>query len=120
MSRIRLITFDVMNTILKTRVSIGEEYASVARRFGLNLDAGRINQEFPKVFKGLWDTQPNFGASRGISARDWWTTAVQATCDHSGLNLENPETFETVSSVAQALFEVGSRSINQLIKRLID
>ena len=107
MPRIQLITFDVMNTIIKTKVSIGEEYHGIARKFGVNIAASRINEEFPKVFRGLWDLRPNFGVSAGMSAKEWWTSAVLATFERSGANFAtDPMTFENVMAAADALFEV--------------
>ncbi|OQV25074.1 putative Haloacid dehalogenase-like hydrolase domain-containing protein 3 [Hypsibius exemplaris] len=104
MSKLKLITFDITNTILRARVPVGEEYAKVACRFGLNLDAARISQEFPKVFSGLWAVQPNFGVADGITARQWWSTAVMAAVERSDVKLTE-ENFEKVSATAEALFE---------------
>lgn len=90
MSRLRLVTFDIMNTILKTKRSIGQEYLDIfSTRFGMQFESARVDQEFPKVFKSMWEIHPNFGAAAGISAREWWATVVRATVENAGVDMKD-------------------------------
>jgi putative hydrolase of the HAD superfamily len=67
--------FDAGGTLLKVRQSVGTTYAEFARRFGVELDAERVREAFPKVFRSLHIRQPGTIPSNGDD-RAWWHEVV--------------------------------------------
>ncbi|KAL7307944.1 hypothetical protein TKK_0000036 [Trichogramma kaykai] len=77
MSRLplRLITFDVTDTLLRT--SIAQHYASAAASQGLGrLDGERLERAFRANYKRLSAAHPNYGKSSGLGWQGWWRQLV--------------------------------------------
>ncbi len=51
MKTIRGVLFDAGNTLIRVRGSVGEVYAAVARRHGLDADAGALERAFRRLFR---------------------------------------------------------------------
>jgi putative hydrolase of the HAD superfamily len=51
MSGRRVVFFDVAGTLLRVRGSVGEQYATLARRFGFDVDPALLTRRFPAAFR---------------------------------------------------------------------
>lgn len=49
MNRLKLLTFDITNTILKVKDSPGHQYASVAKHFGVNMSPADLDNVYELV-----------------------------------------------------------------------
>lgn len=49
MNRLRLLTFDVTNTILKVKDSPGHQYSAVAKNLGVNISASDLDNVYELV-----------------------------------------------------------------------
>lgn len=90
MSPIRLITFDVTNTIIRVLGSVGQSYAKVAAIYGKNVDPDSLDKTFRTSFKQNMKLYPNFGVHNDLTPFKWWTNVViesfkSAGCDDKGL-----------------------------------
>jgi len=47
----RVVFFDAAGTLLRVRGSVGEQYAALARRFGVEIGAGVLDKLFPAAFR---------------------------------------------------------------------
>lgn len=76
MSSIRLITFDVTNTMIRVLGSVGRNYANVTAQYGGNVDASKIDAVFRNQYKLQMSRYPNFGVKSGITPFKWWNNLV--------------------------------------------
>ena len=83
MKNIAAVTFDAGGTLIEPWPSVGEVYASVAREFGIECSAARLNAQFVNA----WTTRSGFKYSR-----DEWHNVVR-------------DSFLGMSEVSQALFD---------------
>lgn len=84
MSPIRLVTFDVTNTIIKVSGKVGQNYAKIAALYGKNVEPERLNASFGTVYKRYSERYANFGVSCGMTPFKWWTSVVIDTFKESG------------------------------------
>lgn len=68
MNHIEAVTFDAGGTLIEPWPSVGEVYASVAREFGIDCSAARLNAQFANA----WTTRTGFKYSR-----DEWHDVVR-------------------------------------------
>jgi putative hydrolase of the HAD superfamily len=80
---IEAVTFDAGGTLIEPWPSVGEVYAAVAREFGIECSAARLNAQFANA----WTTRSGFKYSR-----DEWHEVVR-------------DSFLGVSEVSQQLFD---------------
>jgi len=80
---LRAIFFDIGGTLIHPWPSVGEIYASTARRHGLNVTAGQIENAFRESWVAL--KRPGMTVSR----KEWWRALVFRT-----LGQENEACFE--------------------------
>ncbi len=82
---IEAVTFDAGGTLIEPWPSVGEVYASVAREFGIDCSAARLNAQFANA----WTTRTGFKYSR-----DEWHDVVR----HSflGVNDVSAELFDAI------------------------
>lgn len=72
---LRAVFFDVGNTLIYTYPSVGEIYSSVGRRYGMDLDPGKVNASFRAAFM-RYGTVPLVDRS---TEADWWKRIVRET-----------------------------------------
>jgi len=88
--KLKLITFDVTNTLLRMRGSVGKHYVNVANKYyGATkqlFDAEQTEKIFVKTYAEVVRQRPNFGYSEGISSEDWWHDVVQKVFSSLGLH----------------------------------
>lgn len=85
MNHIEAVTFDAGGTLIEPWPSVGEVYASVAREFGIDCSAARLNAQFANA----WTTRTGFKYSR-----DEWHDVVR----HSflGISEVSPQLFDAI------------------------
>ncbi|NXC69046.1 HDHD3 protein, partial [Anhinga anhinga] len=86
MLRLRLLTWDVKDTLLRLRQPVGESYAAAARAHGLRLRPEALSQAFWEVYGAQSRRLPNYGQGRGLSSRQWWGDVVKQAFRLSGVH----------------------------------
>ncbi|NXL67102.1 HDHD3 protein, partial [Chordeiles acutipennis] len=85
MLRLRLLTWDVKDTLLRLRLPVGESYAAVARAHGVPVEPATLTRLFREVYRAQSQRFPNYGRDSGLSSRQWWVDVVKETFRLSGL-----------------------------------
>ena len=85
LASVEAVTFDAGGTLIEPWPSVGEVYASVAREFGIDYSAARLNAQFANA----WTTRSGFKYSR-----DEWHDVVR----HSFLGVSDvsPQLFDAI------------------------
>lgn len=88
LNRIKLVTFDVTNTLLKFKLPAWQYYAMIARDHGFKGTEKEVKSKFENSFKAMWQKHPNFG-KHTIEWEDWWRKVVKMTLkDHLPANAD--------------------------------
>lgn len=98
--QLRLLTWDVKDTLLRVRRPIGEEYATKAQAHGLEVEAAALGQAFRQVYKAQSHSFPNYGLSHGLTSRQWWLDVVLQTFHLAGIR-----DAQAVASIADQLYK---------------
>lgn len=99
---IRLVTFDVTNTIIRVLGGPGKNYANVASIYGKVIDARKLDDSFKEVYKNYSKTYPNFGVHNGLTPFKWWSNVVTESFKKAGSDERNLE------QIAQHLYVLFS------------
>ncbi|CAH2216011.1 jg24939 [Pararge aegeria aegeria] len=75
---IKLVTFDVTNTLLRFRVPPYDYYALVARSHGFKGTGDDIKNQLLSSYADLSKNHPNFGR-HSISWNRWWSRVIEGT-----------------------------------------
>ena len=127
MNSLRLITFDVTETLLKFSVAPGVMYAKVGADFGVCVDHNKLTKHFKKHWNYMTNNHPNFGL-KTIGWEKWWKEIVITSFEGSleervdvtvlnkiGANLieiyKTPEGWETVEGAHELLSYLKSCNI---------
>lgn len=102
--QIRLLTWDVKDTLLRIRRPVGEEYATKARAHGLEVEAATLEQAFGQAFRAQSHSFPNYGLSHGLTSCQWWLDVVLQTFHIAGI-----QDAQTVASIANQLYKDFSK-----------
>lgn len=84
MLKLKLLTWDVKDTLLRLRFPVGESYAAKARAHGLQVKAEVLTQCFHQAYKAQSTRYPNYGLGKGLSSKQWWLDVVGETFRLSG------------------------------------
>ncbi|KAL4219129.1 Haloacid dehalogenase-like hydrolase domain-containing protein 3 [Mactra antiquata] len=84
MSPIRLVTFDVTNTLIRVLGSVGKNYANVASIYGKTVEPEKLDIAFRAVYKHNIKEFPNFGVHNNLTPFKWWTNVVVETFKAAG------------------------------------
>lgn len=76
---IRLITFDLTDTLLAFRIPPGQYYANVGATYGITCDGKTMSQNFKTNFKYMSKEHPNFGLKSGLGWENWWKEVISKT-----------------------------------------
>lgn len=98
--QIKLLTWDVKNTLLQVRHSVGEHYACKARAHGLEVEAKALQQAFTEVFAAQNHKFPNYGLHHGLTSHQWWHDLILQTFHQAGVR-----DAQAVASTANQLCE---------------
>ncbi|XP_059415352.1 haloacid dehalogenase-like hydrolase domain-containing protein 3 [Carassius carassius] len=83
---VRWVLWDVKDTVLKVRRSVGEQYCSEAERAGLKLPAAQVETAFRQAYRQLSCLFPNYGRAQGMNSQEWWTGLVRDTFAQCGVD----------------------------------
>eukprot|EP00794_Sanderia_malayensis_P015692 gene15692-17274_t len=87
--KLKLITFDVSNTLLRIRGSVGNHYAMVANKYygatGKIFEEDATENAFIQAYKVVSKLMPNFGYHNQIAAEKWWYEVVHRVFFSLGL-----------------------------------
>ncbi|XP_039174671.1 haloacid dehalogenase-like hydrolase domain-containing protein 3 [Crotalus tigris] len=86
MLRLRLLTWDVTNTLLHLRVPVGQSYSAEAQAFGLQVPAEVLNHSFSQAHASQSQRFPNYGWGQGLSSKQWWLGVVFETFRLAGIH----------------------------------
>lgn len=98
LQKIKLVTFDATNTLIKFRVPPWQHYMVGARDHGFRGTEHEIKERLVDSLKHMSNKYPNFGKNK-INWSTWWTQVVRLTFDN-----QLPKTAD-VDNIAQKLIE---------------
>jgi len=93
---LRWVLWDVKDTLLKVRASVGEQYCKEAARMGLSLSPVEVDAAFRQVYRSYSSRYPNYGIAQGLSGEAWWTGVVQDTL--SQCRVQDPALLNTLAN----------------------
>ncbi|XP_050176067.1 haloacid dehalogenase-like hydrolase domain-containing protein 3 [Myiozetetes cayanensis] len=85
MLRLRLLTWDVKDTLLRLRRPVGQSYAAEARAQGLRVQPEALGRAFREAYGAQSRRFPNYGRGQGLSSRQWWVDVVKQAFVLSGV-----------------------------------
>ncbi|EPY73027.1 haloacid dehalogenase-like hydrolase domain-containing protein 3 [Camelus ferus] len=124
--QLRLLTWDVKDTLLRPHQPMGEEYATKARAHGLEVEAAALEQAFWQVYRAQSLSFPNYGLSHGLTSRQWWLDVVLQTFHRAGVqdaravapiadqlykDFSNPCTWQVLQGAEATLRECQKRGL---------
>ncbi|KAM9256660.1 haloacid dehalogenase-like hydrolase domain-containing protein 3 [Cariama cristata] len=86
MLRLRLLTWDVKNTLLRLRQPVGESYAAEAWAHGVRVEPEALSRSFREAYGAQSRRFPNYGRGQGLSSQQWWVDVVKQTFRLSGVH----------------------------------
>lgn len=92
---VRWVLWDVKDTLLRVRTSVGEQYCQEAERMGLKLSPPEVQAAFQQAYRRYSSTYPNYGVSQGMNGRSWWIGLVRDT--FSQCRVEDPLLIDTMA-----------------------
>lgn len=123
--RVCWVLWDVKDTLLKVRRSVGEQYCSEAARLGLQLPPHQVESAFRQAYRRQARLYPNYGVAQGLGGQRWWVAVVRDTFGQCGVqdsglldklalnlyhnfkNAENWEVFPDSHEVLQTCRDMG-------------
>lgn len=82
---LRWVLWDVKDTLLKVRASVGEQYCKEATQFGLKLSPVKVDAAFRQVYRHYSHKYPNYGIAQGLNGQSWWVGVVRDTLSKCGV-----------------------------------
>lgn len=76
LSRFKLITFDITDTLLKFKTNPSVEYSKVASDYGYKINESKIISSFRTSFVMMSEKYPNFGSRTELHWSEWWSMLV--------------------------------------------
>lgn len=86
--KLRLLTWDVKDTLLRMRLPVGQQYELEARSRGLQVDPSVLETSFRQAYRNHQPLFPNYGLSQGMTSHQWWLDVVSQTFRLSGVHSE--------------------------------
>ncbi|XP_075229376.1 rhythmically expressed gene 2 protein-like [Lycorma delicatula] len=99
----RLITLDIMGTILDVCLPVGVHYSQVGAKFGLNINPQLLNDNFKKGWYEMKVKHPNYGRHTGLGWENWWKQLVHHTFVNSSLK---PLDHFTLNEISHQLIDM--------------
>ncbi|KAM4696893.1 haloacid dehalogenase-like hydrolase domain-containing protein 3 [Rhinophrynus dorsalis] len=97
--RLKLLTWDVKDTILRLRLPVGQQYHAEAKKTGLHVDPTSLDTSFRNAYRTYCRLFPNYGLSQGMTSRQWWLDVVCQTFRLSGVQDE-----KSIKPLAEKLY----------------
>lgn len=92
---LRWVLWDVKDTLLKVRASVGQQYCKEAERAGLNLSPVEVENAFGQAYRHYSSRYPNYGITQGLDGRSWWMGVVRDT--FSQCRVQDPALLDTIA-----------------------
>lgn len=89
------VLWDVKDTLLKVRSSVGEQYCREAERLGLSLSPAEVDAAFRQAYRRHSSSYPNYGTAQGLAGKSWWMGVVRDT--FSQCRVHDPALLNTVA-----------------------
>ncbi|GAA5839029.1 hypothetical protein JCM5353_001959 [Sporobolomyces roseus] len=85
---IRRVCLDAFGTVFSPRTPVFDQYASVARSYGLSVDGGKVKDGFKRAFKQWLKTHPLYGkhSSPPLEPTAWWAGVIGDTFRFAGVS----------------------------------
>ncbi|XP_008283865.1 haloacid dehalogenase-like hydrolase domain-containing protein 3 isoform X2 [Stegastes partitus] len=93
---LRWVLWDVKDTLLKVRASVGEQYCKEAERMGLSLSPVEVEAAFRQAHRRYSSRYPNYGITQGLNGKTWWTGVVRDTL--SQCRVQDPALLDTAAN----------------------
>ncbi|GMK56478.1 hypothetical protein CspeluHIS016_0303180 [Cutaneotrichosporon spelunceum] len=89
--RVRLVLFDVFDTLCTPRLPVHEQYAIEARKAGLHVTSERVRAGFRPAFKEMNAIHPVYGkhSTPPLTPEGWWTDLIHRCMAHAGASESN-------------------------------
>ncbi|KPP65205.1 haloacid dehalogenase-like hydrolase domain-containing protein 3-like [Scleropages formosus] len=125
---VRFVLWDVKDTLLRVRRSVGQQYCEEAARLGLRLPAAEVQTAFGRAYRQHSARYPNYGTAQGLGAKAWWSGVVRDTFSQCGVGdqalldtlarnlyqgFSGPQTWEVFSDSERALQSCVSLGLQQ-------
>lgn len=103
LSRFKLVTFDITDTLLKFKRPPAIQYAKKASDFGYhNVDQIKLAENFRKHFKQMDQLYPNFGSNTNMTWDNWWKKLVIDVFHSTDTSIPNDD----IEKIANELIRV--------------
>lgn len=99
---LKLVTFDITDTLLSLKVPVGHHYAKIGALYGIDASPEKLTENFKSSFKKLSLDYPNFGEGN-IGWQEWWKKLVFRTFQ-SSLS-EQPLSQNTANKISDKMIE---------------
>jgi len=109
-SRLKALTLDVTNTLVKARASIGQQYANAALAHGIQADPAALETAFNATWTQKKNEMPDYGRHHGVTSREWWSDLVKRVFVKAGHKDICPEMMNRVFDTLWDHFMVCSIS----------
>ncbi|XP_073493935.1 haloacid dehalogenase-like hydrolase domain-containing protein 3 [Phyllobates terribilis] len=86
--KLKLLTWDVKDTLLRMRLPVGQQYQAEARSRGLQVESAALESSFQQVYGNYCRLFPNYGRSQGMTSQQWWLDVVSQTFRLTGVQDE--------------------------------
>jgi REG-2-like HAD superfamily hydrolase len=103
--RLKALTFDVTNTLIKARCSIGHQYADAASAHGIAANPAALERVFEPTMAQKKHEQPDYGMHDGVTSREWWADVVKRVFINAGHNDASPAALVKVSDTLWEHFQ---------------
>ncbi|KAJ1956644.1 hypothetical protein GGI12_005256, partial [Dipsacomyces acuminosporus] len=84
-SNIRLVTFDLFDTLYTPSEPIAITYARPLWNQGIEIQSDKIGSSFSKAIKQTRAEYPNYGYRKGLTSQQWWRLVIERTWSDSGI-----------------------------------
>lgn len=109
MHRFRLVTFDVIGTLLNFRTPPPTFYSEAASLFGIKAKASDIASIFRLEFEKISSRHPNFGQQTGIGWKKWWTQLVVDVLEKATNNQYTRNKYDSVAEYLITAYKDGEQ-----------
>uniref|UniRef100_A0A6B2E710 Reg-2-like protein n=1 Tax=Phlebotomus kandelakii TaxID=1109342 RepID=A0A6B2E710_9DIPT len=110
LSRFRVVTFDVTDTLLQFRTSPGKQFGEVGEMLGL-LGRGSDKNQLTAKYKTNWhrmnEAHPNFGLRTNIGWENWWRQLIIGSFRETGA-LESDEKLMRIADHVVDMFKTST------------
>lgn len=90
-SRLKLLTFDVTDTLLQFKTPPAKQYGRVGALYGISCDTNSLATNFKQHWHRMQKEHPNYGLVSGIGWEQWWKEIIIGTFKDAKHNLDNKQ-----------------------------